>query len=179
VKTSRLEVGREEVQRSEGLDDGGLGLQGGHRLRARRQALAHDLLTALVRFRLQGVVLLHAGEEVLVTAGAADVLDAHVDALAHLAVADHLGHFHTDGGAADVEDDARAAVVVRERHTAGLGRVDLDVDVVTALERGQVRGQRSDTFGLEGLGEFVASASALTERVRHFEVWFLPLGLDR
>ena len=44
-------------------------------------------------------------QEGLVATGFAKVLEAHVEALAQLTVADHLGHLHTDRVAVHVEDN--------------------------------------------------------------------------
>jgi len=119
---------------------------------------------------LDGVVLLHTLEEVLVTAGTADVLDAAVDTLAELSGSDDLGHLNTDGVLGDVENDTSASVVEVVGHTLVLGRINLDIDVVATLEGREIAGHASHTTRAVGLSEFVPGAGAETEGVRHFEM---------
>lgn len=99
---------------------------GGHAL----QVLGNALLLGLLRL---GVVLLDALQEVLPRAGHADVLDADVDTLLQVAVADLLVaavvlgsrlqllrsnvQNDTDGGLCDVVDDTGLSVVDLVGHT--------------------------------------------------------------
>ena len=52
------------------------------------------------------VILLHSLQESLVASGLAHVLNAHMDALAQLAVAHNLGHLNSQGIAVHVEDNS-------------------------------------------------------------------------
>lgn len=61
------------------------------------------------------------------------VLEAHVDALLDDAAIHWLVNSHTHRPLGHVEHYTGAPVVVLERHTLVLGRVDLHVYVVTAL----------------------------------------------
>ena len=65
-------------------------------------------------------VRLDPSEEFLSRSRRPDVLDAQIDALLHVSIANPLVHDHADGGFGDVVDDAGLAVVDLEWH-AGEG----------------------------------------------------------
>lgn len=90
----------------------GPGLAGGNRKAL--EVLGDALLLGLLG---QSVVGLNALKEVLAGAGVADVLDADVDALLHVAVADLLVQNDADGGLGDVVNNAGLAVVDLVGHT--------------------------------------------------------------
>ena len=76
----------------DGGEDGGLHvLQGEAFAGAGNGALGDDRLASLLRLHLSRVVLRATLEEILAAPGVLDVLDAHVQALAHHAVTDGLG----------------------------------------------------------------------------------------
>jgi len=129
---------------------------------------ARGLLTTGAVLGLDGLVLLHAVDEVLAALGVADVLDAKMEALLHLAVADDLVDLNTDGVLGNVENDTGAAVVVRIRHTLLDGGIGDDVDDVTTLVLDQVPSKVGHTMLAEGLGVLVARVRAETTGVRHF-----------
>ena len=99
------------------------------------------------------------------------MLDAHVDALAQLAVAHNLGHFHPKGVAVHVEDDARPPVV------EGVGQSLLDrgvrdnVHVVTPLEVHQVPGQSGSALGAVLLGILVLGLAAGAGQISKNLAW--------
>lgn len=76
----------------------------------------HRLATAL-RLLAGRRIRLDAAQEIVARAGQLDVLDAHVDALFHVAVADLAHQDHADGGLGHVVDDAGFAVVHFVGHT--------------------------------------------------------------
>lgn len=80
-------------------------------------SLQVDVGAGLLGLTLLGGVGLDAEEELLTGAGEVDVLDANVDALLDVAVADLLVDDDTDGGLGDVVDDAGLTVVDLVRHT--------------------------------------------------------------
>lgn len=129
---------------------------------------AGALLTLGAVLGLDGLVLLDAVGEILAALGVTDVLDADVEALLHLAVADDLVDLNTDGVLGNVEDDTSAAVVVGVGHTLLDGGVGDDVDVITTLVLDQVPGKVGHTMLAEGLGELVTRVRAETTGVRHF-----------
>lgn len=130
---------------------------------------ARGLLTTGAVLGLDGLVLLDAVDEVLAALGVADMLDAEMEALLHLAVADDLVDLNTDGVLGNVENDTSAAMVVRIRHTLLDGGIGDDVDVITTLVLDQVPSKIGHTMLAEGLGELVARVRAETTGVRHFD----------
>jgi hypothetical protein len=129
-------------------------------------------LTALgLGLLLEGSVALDPVEELLPAGRVLDVLDAEVDALLHVAVADNLEADDSNTTGGDVVDDAGLAVVELEAgrseggrpgqrdvlrrtshpetdthlvgHALLLSRVGLDVDNVSDLVDGQVRRKRN------------------------------------
>jgi len=121
---------------------------------------------------LDGVVFANAIQEILTALGWADVLNAQMEALLHLAVADDLVDLDTDGVLGNVENDTSAAVVVRVGHTLLDGGVADDINVVATLVLDQVPGQVGHTMAAEALGVLVTRVRAETSGVRHFELVF-------
>lgn len=97
------------------------------------------------------------------------MLDAEVDALLEVAVADDLVDDDANRRRGHVVHDAGAAVVVLVGHALLLRRVGLDVDNVTDAVDLEERRQGDRALGLEVALEHVARARAETERVRHGE----------
>lgn len=88
-----------------------LGADGAGLPRLHRLSLQVDVHTLLLGLSLLGRVLLDTVEELLSRARVADVLDADVDALLDVAVADLSVQDDTDGGFGDVVDNAGLSVV--------------------------------------------------------------------
>lgn len=74
-------------------------------------SLEVQVLAGLLRLALLGSVILHTDDELLTRARVADVLDADVDALLDVAVADLSVEDDADCGLGDVVDDTGLAVV--------------------------------------------------------------------
>lgn len=75
-------------------------------------ALEEQVGTLLFALALLGGVVFYAVDELLTRAGLVDVLDAHVDTLLNVAVADLLVEDDADGGLGHVVDDTGLAVKV-------------------------------------------------------------------
>lgn len=76
-----------------------------------RLSLEVEVLASLLCLALLGGVALDTSKELVPGAGVTDVLDADVDALLHVAVADLSVEDDTDGGLGDVVDNSGLAVV--------------------------------------------------------------------
>jgi len=163
-----LDVMLDEGQRGEDFDVAVLGGDDIAGAGADRDTLERRALGAgLAMLLLDLLVAVNAVKEFLTALGEADVLDAQVETLLHLAVADDLVDLHTDGVLGDVENDTSAAVVVRVRHTLLDGGVADNVDVVATLVLDQVPGQGGHTMAAETLGVLVTRVRAETSGVRH------------
>lgn len=93
---------------TEGL--GSLGALDGHGgLGHSRGSLEVEDLAVGLGLGLEGGVLLDAVDEVQTALGVADVLDAQVDLLLHVAAVDDLVDDHADGVGGDVEDHTCAS----------------------------------------------------------------------
>lgn len=102
--------------------------EGAHARASTRYALPHDIsmhgsqprhrvLTALfLGSDVCVVVTLHPVQELLPTLGVLDVLNAEVDALLDVPVADDLVNNDTDGVLCDVVDDASSPAISAFRH---------------------------------------------------------------
>lgn len=85
--------------------------------RLSRLPLEVDMDALLLGFTSLDGVLLDTAKEVLTRSGVANVLDADVDALLDVAVADTLVDNDTDSGLGHVVDDTSPAMVDLVRHT--------------------------------------------------------------
>ena len=91
-----------------------------------------------------------------------------MDSLWDDSTVDFLVNNNTDGSLVDVEDNTSSAVVVLERHTLVLGRIDLDINIVSSLVVSEDDLSVRKTLGLVGLLEEGAGASTVTKAVWHF-----------
>jgi len=121
-----------ERQRLDGLRLGLKLVEVAH-LRLARNALQVDALTARASSLLGLLVLRNARADLILALGSVDVLDARVDVLLNDLAVDKLVHADADGPLGDVEHDTSSAMVVLEGHTLVLGRVHLDVHMVSVL----------------------------------------------
>ena len=142
-------------------------LQGVRVAGAHGLALGLDLLALLLALGLQLVVLLNALDEGVAGVRAADVFDAHVQALFLDAVAHGLGHDHADGAGVHVEDATGAAVVKLVGHALVDCAVHNHVDVVADFVVGQLAAEPYDAVLTEGLGELLAGFASKTVGVSH------------
>ena len=133
-----------------------------HLLWSLRHALANDALAFLLGLCLLLVILLHSLQESLVASGLAHVLNAHMDALAQLAVAHNLGHLNSQGIAVHVEDNSSPAMVERVWQSLLDGGVSDNVHIVSTLEVHQVPCQARSSLGPVLLGILVTSAMSVT-----------------
>eukprot|EP00976_Prorocentrum_cordatum_P034303 697572-Prorocentrum_minimum.AAC.2 len=97
------------------------------------------------------------------------MLDAHVKALLHDAVADLLVNLDTQGGLGHVPHTAGAAMVELVGHTLLHGGVALNVNVIADLEDAQVGGHGNDTILAEPLRQKVAATRPDTMSTRHID----------
>jgi len=117
--------------------------------RLHRLSLQLLLLSTRLGHLLLLRIRLDALQEVLARAGQAHVLDAYVDALLEVAVADWLVENHADGGFGDVVDDAGLAVVVFVWHTLLYGSVADYVDDISDFVLLEIDGHMNATRLLE------------------------------
>lgn len=122
-----------------------------------------NLLTSLTGGLLGGLVGLDTLNDLLLTLGLADVLNAYMNTLLDDASIDELVHTNTNSGLGNVEDDTSTSMVVLVWHTLVDGRVSEDIDVVTDLNREEVLGEVGHTMLPELLGKHVARTRSLSE----------------
>jgi len=92
-----------------------------------------------------------------------DVLNAEVDALLNVAIANDLIHDDTDGSRGYVIDDASTTVVVFVGHTLLLCSISLDINNVSYAVVDKEGRQFNGAMVLEATLEHVARTRAVTE----------------
>lgn len=158
------EVVLHEGQRCQHLNIFWLSSHSLHWLWSFRDTLAHDALAFLLGLLLLLVILLHSLKEGLIASRLADVLNAHMDALAQLAVANNLGHLNSQGVAVHIEDNSSPAMVEGVWQSLLDGWVGDNVHIVSALEVHQVPCQAGSSLGPVLLGILVTGAMSVTLR---------------
>lgn len=121
-----------------------------------------NVLAGLLRGFSPGCVFLYPSDEFFTAFRVMDVLNADVDALLDVPVADLLVDNDADGGLGDVVDDAGLAMVDLVWHTLLLGAVASDIDDVSNLVLLQVSRQRNHARILEATGEGIAGTGPET-----------------
>lgn len=150
-----------------GLELGQVHANGVRAARKDRASLGRNALALLVRLSLELVVCLDSLEELISAAGLSEVFRADVESLLNLSVSDDLVDNDANSSGVHVEDLGSAAVVDLVRHALVNGSIDLNIDVLAALEGGQVVGHLDGTVLAEGLGEFRTSSGSVSLRIGH------------
>jgi len=167
--TNGIGVLNGSVVRNRSQSDGGVGL-GGNGVGfagSDRQSLQLNFLSLLLGLLFQSGIFFYSSQEVITAFRVFDVLDSQVDTLFEITVANNLVDDYSDGSGSNVVHDTSAAVVVFVGHTLLLGTVGFDVDNVPNSVYLQESRELDLTSLFEATLEHVASATAVTERVRH------------
>jgi len=112
-------------------------------------------------------IRLDAVNELLTAGRVLDVLDAEVDTLLEVAVANHLVDDNTDSGLGDVVDNTSLSVVDLMGHTLLDGTVTLDIDDITDAELSKVGGHADHALLPELARERIAGTRPKTSGVTH------------
>ena len=126
-----------------------------------------DMLSLFVRLVLDFVVLFNAPKEIVPTGRLAQMFRPDVQAFLDLPVADDLVDDNTNGARIDVENFGGTTVVDLMRHAFVHGTVNFDINVLSALESGQIVRHPDGTVQAEGLAEFLASAGSVSLGMCH------------
>jgi len=112
-------------------------------------------------------IVLHTVDELLATFGVLDVLNADVDTLLQVAVADTLVDDDTEGGLGDVVDNTGLSVVDFVWHTLLDGSVCLDIDNITDAVLCQVNRHGNHALLAEVTREGISGSRSNTAGVTH------------
>jgi len=115
-------------------------------------------------------ILLDTAQEIVPALGVLDVLDADVNALLEVAVANTLVNDYTDGGFCYVVNDTCTAVVELVGHTLLDSTVDFYINDIANLVCLEVSRKPDRSLVAELAGEHVPRTGTDTVRVRHASI---------
>jgi hypothetical protein len=95
---------------------------------------------------LVGLVGHLAGDDLSLASGGLDVGNGNVDLLLHNSGVHHLIHGDANGSLGDVEHNTSTALVELVGHTLVDGRVNSDINIVTALQKTNEHNDRDQTM---------------------------------
>jgi len=130
--------------------------------------LQADELAGLLRLIALKVVLLHTLNELAAGSGGLHVLNANVNALGKVLVANALVDNEAKGVGGNIVNAASLTVVDLVGHTLVIGRVCLNVNKITSAINLEVGSHANLAMLPEGTLEHMAGMRPVTVRVRHF-----------